>query len=160
MHETDGRPTVAAIDPRTRASGAAGEKITAKGRARRNGHPSIGALPGATLPAPLDPWDDACFDLPSDGARSKDHPDRRDESLVTSRQVRARIGGISAMCLWRWIRDGKFPVPIKINGRNYWGHNVVRGWVVAQAAGFRDPGGTERDDAQADSAEAARDAAQ
>ena len=51
------------------------------------------------------------------------------------------------MCLWRWIRDGKFPLPIKINGRNYWGDGVVRDWIAAQAAGFHNPGGTEREDA-------------
>ncbi len=134
MREINGRPGVGASDKRKGAIEAAGGQVTSKGRARRNGSPSIIAPPGATPPAPPDPWDDGRVDPPFDGAPFEDHPDRQDGSLVTSRQVRARIGGISAMCLWRWIRDGKFPVPIKINGRNYWPEGEVRGWVAARSA--------------------------
>ena len=159
MRETNGRPRVGAPDKGKGAIKAAGGPVTGKGRPRRNGSPSIIAPPSATQPAPFDPWDDARVDPPFDGAPFEDHPDRQDEFLVTSRQVRARIGGVSAMCLWRWIRDGKFPVPIKINGRNYWRHMVVRGWVVAKAAGFRDLAGAEQDEAPATSTDAARDTA-
>jgi hypothetical protein len=28
-----------------------------------------------------------------------------DETLLTSAQARAQVGGVSAMCLWRWTRD-------------------------------------------------------
>ena len=61
-----------------------------------------------------------------------------DESLVTSKQVRARIGGVSAMCVWRWTRDGKFPKPVRINGRNYWRSGVIRAWIMAQGADAND----------------------
>lgn len=64
----------------------------------------------------------------------------QDDVLVTSRQVRARIGGVTAMCVWRWTRDGKFPAPMRINGRNYWRASVVRAWIMAQGGEARPRG--------------------
>ena len=45
-----------------------------------------------------------------------------DDVLLNAQQTRARVGSVSAMCIWRWIRDDrvKFPPPIKINRRNCW----------------------------------------
>jgi predicted DNA-binding transcriptional regulator AlpA len=62
-----------------------------------------------------------------------------DEALLTSAQVRARVGGVSAMCIWRWQRDPKvqFPAPLKMNSRNYWRLGDLRRWQaerMAQAA--------------------------
>jgi predicted DNA-binding transcriptional regulator AlpA len=67
-------------------------------------------------------------------------PSPDDDVLLTSSQTRARIGGVSAMCIWRWMRDPRvqFPAPIKINARNYWRLGDLRRWhakrVTAQAA--------------------------
>ena len=53
-----------------------------------------------------------------------------DENLLTSNQVRERIGNVSHMCLWRWQRDERvsFPHPIMINHRNYWRLGDLRRW--------------------------------
>jgi predicted DNA-binding transcriptional regulator AlpA len=53
-----------------------------------------------------------------------------DDCLLTSNQVRARVGNVSHMCIWRWVRDERvlFPKPIKINNRNYWLLNDLRRW--------------------------------
>ncbi len=53
-----------------------------------------------------------------------------DDALLTSAQVKARIGNVSDMCLWRWMRDERvaFPQPVKINKRNYWRLGDLRGW--------------------------------
>ena len=81
---------------------------------------TIAAATGGRVNGSEDPWDDAeCRDVP-------------DDALVTSSQVRKRVGSVSAMCLWRWVRDGKFPKPVRINGRNYWQIGVIRAWVMAQ----------------------------
>ncbi|MGE3652286.1 MAG: helix-turn-helix transcriptional regulator [Reyranellaceae bacterium] len=40
--------------------------------------------------------------------------------LLSSREVRERLGGMSAMTEWRWRRDGDLPEPVKIRGRNYY----------------------------------------
>ena len=47
-------------------------------------------------------------------------PPENPDDLLPAREVRRINGGISDMTLWRWVRDGKFPAPIKFNGRNYW----------------------------------------
>ena len=86
-------------------------------------HPRVRTIAAATSERAggfEDPWVEA---------ESRDVPD---DALVTSRQVRERVGSVSAMCLWRWRRDGKFPAPVKINGRNYWRIGVIRAWSMAQ----------------------------
>jgi len=62
-----------------------------------------------------------------------------DDTLLTSNQTRARVGGVSTMCIWRWMRDCrvKFPQPIKINKRNYWRLGDLRQWQARQ--GQQDP---------------------
>jgi len=52
-----------------------------------------------------------------------------DDVLLTSAQTRARFGGISNMCIWRWERDPRvrFPAPdVVINGRRYWRLRTLR----------------------------------
>ncbi len=53
-----------------------------------------------------------------------------DDVLLTAAQTRGRVGGVSAMCIWRWMRDPRvqFPTPLKINGRNYWRLGDLRRW--------------------------------
>ena len=53
-----------------------------------------------------------------------------DDTLLTSGQTRARIGNVSTMCVWRWMRDPRvqFPAPTKINSRNYWRLGDLRRW--------------------------------
>ncbi len=57
-----------------------------------------------------------------------------DDTLLTSNQTRARIGNVSHMCIWRWIRDERvqFPQPIQINRRNYWRLGDLRRWQAAR----------------------------
>lgn len=66
----------------------------------------------------------------------KPQPPLDDDALLTSNQTRARVGGVSTMCIWRWMRDERvrFPAPCKINGRNYWRLGDLRAWQAAQAA--------------------------
>jgi predicted DNA-binding transcriptional regulator AlpA len=57
-------------------------------------------------------------------------PPLDEDVLLTAAQTRARVGGVSAMCIWRWMRDPRvqFPTPVKINGRNYWRRGDLRRW--------------------------------
>jgi hypothetical protein len=59
-----------------------------------------------------------------------------DDVLLTSVQTRARVGNVSSMCIWRWMRDPRvrFPAPVKINGRNYWRLGVLRRWDAERMA--------------------------
>ncbi|MGC1408950.1 MAG: hypothetical protein WA864_08435 [Acetobacteraceae bacterium] len=57
-----------------------------------------------------------------------------DGAMLTTTQVRAYCGYVSAMCIWRWLRDPRvnFPTPITINRRNYWRIGDLRRWQEAQ----------------------------
>jgi predicted DNA-binding transcriptional regulator AlpA len=53
------------------------------------------------------------------------------ETFLTSKQVRAHVGGVSNMCLWRWQNDDqvRFPMPdLVLNGRRYWLLATIRQW--------------------------------
>jgi predicted DNA-binding transcriptional regulator AlpA len=41
-------------------------------------------------------------------------------NLVNSSGARAKLANCSRMTIWRWVREGKIPPPMKINSRNYW----------------------------------------
>jgi hypothetical protein len=59
-----------------------------------------------------------------------------DDTLLTATQARARVGGVSAMCVWRWQRDPRvqFPQPdVVINGRNYWFAGTIRRFNAGRA---------------------------
>ncbi len=63
--------------------------------------------------------------------RLPDDPD----ALVDTNCVLAVLPISSRMTLWRWIREGIFPKPIKLhNGRNSWTVRVTRGWLRDQVA--------------------------
>lgn len=42
------------------------------------------------------------------------------ESLIDSAELRRMFGNRSEMWIWRRVKDGSLPPPIKIAGRNYW----------------------------------------
>ncbi len=52
------------------------------------------------------------------------------EPLLSARTVRAAFGGVTGMTVYRWVKAGLLPRPVKINGRNYWHeadvHNLYR----------------------------------
>lgn len=56
------------------------------------------------------------------------------DSLVTSKTVKHRFGDVSDMTLWRWVKDGKLPQPIKINKRNYWAESTISEAIAKLAA--------------------------
>ena len=78
---------------------------------------------------------------PSEGAPSR--PDTPlagpDETLITGRHVRQLLGGCSQMHIWRLLNHERnralaFPMPVKINARNYWRLGAIRSWIKKQEA--------------------------
>ncbi len=59
--------------------------------------------------------------------------------LRTASQVRAQLGEISEVTLWRRIRNPvlAFPKPIKILGRNYFLSAEIDHWIEAQVDATR-----------------------
>jgi predicted DNA-binding transcriptional regulator AlpA len=65
-----------------------------------------------------------------------------DESLISGRQLRQLLGNCSGMHIWRLLNKQElqplgFPIPIKINGRNYWRLGEIRQWIRDQEAKSR-----------------------
>jgi len=56
--------------------------------------------------------------------------DAGDEPLLTAKKVRALLGGISEMTMWRWRRDKFFPAPdYEVHGRNLWRPSTIRSFL-------------------------------
>ena len=41
-------------------------------------------------------------------------------NLKKASYVKAYFGGVSDMSIWRWIKSGILPEPLRINGQRYW----------------------------------------
>ena len=62
-------------------------------------------------------------------------PPADEDTLLSSTQVRARYGDVSAMCIWRWQRNPavRFPMPdVVITNRSYWRLGTLRRWDAAR----------------------------
>lgn len=42
------------------------------------------------------------------------------DTLITSKEVKRRLGGVSDMTIHRWRERGILPDPVKIGARNFW----------------------------------------
>lgn len=52
------------------------------------------------------------------------------EIRIGAIEVRRICGGVSDMCLWRWLNNSKmeFPPPVVVNRRRYWKEADVIAW--------------------------------
>lgn len=57
-------------------------------------------------------------------------------TLLTEAQVRERLGGVSHVTIWRWVRANQFPAPIKPGGGSMsrWLEREVDEHIEARAA--------------------------
>ena len=55
-------------------------------------------------------------------------------NLINSRDLKARLGGVTDMTLWRWQRraDLEFPRPVIIAKRKYWDAADVDAFIARQ----------------------------
>jgi len=89
-----------------------------------------GAKPGALTPSAASiPAQKAGFDLLPDGAFI------RAGQLVQSPKKPEAPLPFSAPTLWRKVKDGTFPAPIKLSERvTAWNVGAVRAWMTTRAA--------------------------
>ena len=65
----------------------------------------------------------------------------RDVPRVLSRREVAMVLDVSLTTLWRLVRDGHFPQPIRVSpGRVGWTATTVGGWLEAREAASRGRG--------------------
>jgi hypothetical protein len=95
-------------------------------------HPAEYAkLKGGSLPPASAVAENAVPQSAAANPASPRGPPFDDDTLLTSAQTRALVGGVTTMCIWRWQRDPRvqFPHPdVVINGRNYWRRGTIRSW--------------------------------
>src|SRR5689334_10274914 len=59
-----------------------------------------------------------------------------EQTLMSATQIRAELGGITDVGLWRWIKRGAFPKhDIVVLGRRYWRAGTYHRWLAAQQDG-------------------------
>lgn len=51
------------------------------------------------------------------------------DELLPAARVRAALGNISDMTLWRWLRAGRLPEPVTIGRRRYWKKSTFTRWM-------------------------------
>lgn len=56
--------------------------------------------------------------------------------LMNSTRLRARLGDVSPMTVWRYLQDKTlaFPRPITIRKRNFWDENEIEEFIARRAA--------------------------
>jgi predicted DNA-binding transcriptional regulator AlpA len=54
------------------------------------------------------------------------------ERLISRTELR-RFVPISDMGLWRWIRAGKFPMPVYVGPRRFWTETSITRWLAERS---------------------------
>lgn len=55
-------------------------------------------------------------------------------NLLPAKEVMSRLGGVSQMTIWRYLKDDEldFPKPIYIKTRRYWCEEDLAKWIEAK----------------------------
>lgn len=51
---------------------------------------------------------------------------------LKAKPVRVGLLPVSQKTVWTWVRENKFPRPIKLNGRTVWRLSDVKSWLSEQ----------------------------
>jgi predicted DNA-binding transcriptional regulator AlpA len=72
-------------------------------------------------------------------------PTRQPEAddYISASKLRRKMGGITAVTLWRWRQRDDFPRPVVINHRNYFSAAAIATWIAARELAAR-AGGRSR----------------
>jgi hypothetical protein len=74
--------------------------------------------------------------IPSDFSKLDDEAYVRQSALIQSRKNPNGIVPVSAATLWRKVRNGTFPAPIKLSDRiTAWRVGDIRAWLIQRNAG-------------------------
>lgn len=73
----------------------------------------------------------------SPATSEKIHVYKSGENKGKTRKLKAkpaRIGllPVSEKTIWTWVRDGKFPKPLRLNGRTIWRMSEIELWLSEQ----------------------------
>ena len=60
--------------------------------------------------------------------------DEHDPAILLSTRDVKKVAPVSSMSIWRWVRDGKFPQPLKLGSRNFWRRDEIEAWLAERSA--------------------------
>ena len=63
---------------------------------------------------------------------SLEHSPAREGKRVLRYRDLEKMGIASRITIWRWVRDGKFPVPFDLNGHPAWLARTVDEWIESR----------------------------
>jgi len=49
--------------------------------------------------------------------------------LLSKAEVLERVGGVTFVTLWGWMREGKFPAARSLGGKSVWVEAEVEAWI-------------------------------
>jgi prophage regulatory protein len=52
--------------------------------------------------------------------------------FVFKPELLERVGGVTYPTVWRWMRDGKFPVAVEVGGRIAWLESDIDEWMLSR----------------------------
>lgn len=62
------------------------------------------------------------------------HENYRQERYLRMPELRKKLGGIGRSTVWRWVRDGRLPQPIRLGGRfSVWPEDAIDAVLKKQA---------------------------
>jgi len=52
--------------------------------------------------------------------------------FIFKAELLERVGGVTYPTVWRWMRDGKFPVAVEVGGRIAWLESDIDAWMLSR----------------------------
>ena len=72
--------------------------------------------------------------MSKDNAAKKSEKELPPHSLIQSDDLRAIMGGVSDMWLWRHLKDGSLPQPLMISRRRFWRRDEIYKFIERESA--------------------------
>jgi predicted DNA-binding transcriptional regulator AlpA len=57
-----------------------------------------------------------------------------DSAYCKASQIKGHVVPIGTVTMWRWVKEGRFPAPIRVGSGTYWQVGAIRAWLREQAA--------------------------
>lgn len=50
------------------------------------------------------------------------------QTLLDANAIK-QVAPVSDVSIWRWVKEGKFPAPVKVGRRSFWRASEIEAWV-------------------------------
>lgn len=70
----------------------------------------------------------------NDSTENEAKPTAQPEVFLRRTQIMPALVPISTATFWRWVKNGSFPAPVKVNGITMWRSSDVHAWIERSTA--------------------------